>query len=72
MSSSKKIHAKLKETGTVVSTKKIHRRLSQEFGLKSSQPANKPRFTQMMKVKRLDFAKGYASWDVEMWKKVFF
>ena len=62
----------MKEIGTVVSTKTIRRRLSQEFGLKSSKPAHKPRLTQAIKEKRLDLAKRHASWDVHMWKKVLF
>jgi len=58
--------------GTLVSTKMIQRRLSLEFGLKSCKPARKPRLTQAMKKKRLDFANRHASWDIEMWKKVRF
>ena len=63
MSSSKTIQAKLIDTGTVVSTKTIQRRLSLEFGLKSRKPARKPRLTEAMKKKRLDFAKRHADWN---------
>ena len=56
MSFSKKIQAKLKKIGTVISTKTIQRRLSFTFALKPSKPAHKPRLTQAMKEKRLDFA----------------
>ena len=64
--------AKLKETGTVVSTKTIQRRLPLEFGLILSKPAHKPRLTQVIKEKLLDFAKRHANWDINMWKRVFF
>ena len=63
MSSSKKIQAKLIDTGTVVSTKTIQCRLSLEFGFKSRKPARKPRLTEAMKKKRLDFAKRHADWN---------
>ena len=56
MSTSKKIQAKLMETGTAVTTKTIHRKFSMEFGLKSCKLAQKPRLAQAMKKKRLDFA----------------
>jgi len=72
MSSSKKIQTKLKDTGKVVSTKTIQRRLSLEFGLKSCKPARKPRLTEAMNKKRLDFAKRHAGWNTEMWKRYFF
>ena len=72
MSSSEKIQAKLIDTGTAVSTKTIQRRLSLEFGLKSCKPARKPRLTEAMKKKRLDFAKRHADWNTEMWKRVLF
>ena len=65
MSSSKKIQAKLIDTGTVVSTKTIQHRLSLEFGLKSCKPVRKPRLTEAMKKKRLDFAKRHADWNTE-------
>ena len=66
MSSSKKIQAKLIDTGTAISTKTIQRRLSL---LKSCQ---RPRLTEAMKEKRLDFAKRHADWNTEMWKRVLF
>ena len=72
MSSFKITQAKLKDIGTVVSAKTIKRRLSQEFGLKSSKPTLKPHLTRAMKGKRLDFAKKNASLDVDMWKKITF
>ena len=59
---SKKIQAKLLDTGTAVSTKTIQHRLSSKFGLKSYMPARKPRLTKTMK-KRLDFAKRHADWN---------
>ena len=72
VSSSKKIQAKLMERGTVVSAKTIQRRLSLNFDLKSCKPARKPRLTQAMKKKRLEFAKRHASWDTDVEKGTFF
>ena len=72
MSSSKKIQAKLIDTGTVVSTKTVQRRLSLEFGLKSCKPARKPYLTEAMKKKHLDFAERHADWNTEIWKRVLF
>ena len=72
MSSSKKIQAKLIDTGTVVRTKMIQCRLSLEFGLKSCKPARKPHLTEAMKKKHPDFAKRHADWKTEIWKRVLF
>ena len=72
MCSFKTIQAKLIDTVTVVSTKTIQRRLSLEFGLKSRKLARKPRLTEAMKKKRLDFAKRHADWNTEIWKRVHF
>ena len=67
-----KIQAKLVDTSTVESTKTIQRKLSLEFGIKSCKPARKPRLTESMKKKRLDFAKRHADWNTEIWKRVLF
>ena len=72
MSSSKKIQAKLTDTGTAVSTKTIQRRLSLEFGLKLCKPVRKPPLTEAMKKKCLDFAKRHADRNTEIWKWVLF
>ena len=72
MSFSKKIQAKLINTGTVVSTKTIQRRLSLKFELKSCKPARKPRLTEALRKKRLDFAKRHADWNTGIWKRVLF
>jgi len=65
MASSKGIQAKLMERGTVVSAKMIQRRLSLDLGLKSCKPVRKPRLTQAMMKKRIDFAKRHASWYID-------
>ena len=64
LSSSKKIRAKLMDTGTAVSFKRIQRWLSLEFELKSYRPARKLRLTETMQ-KNDD-------WNTEMWKRVLF
>ena len=66
MNNSKKIQAKLIETGTAISTKTSQRKLSLEFDPKSCKPALKLGLTQAMKKKCLDFAKRHGSWDIEM------
>ena len=53
------------ERGTVVSAKMIQRRLSLDLGLKSCKPVRKPRLTQAMMKKRIDFAKRHASWYID-------
>ena len=58
LSFSKKIQAKLMDTGTAVSTKTIQRRLSLEFGLKSYRPARNPRLTKTMKKNDWTLQKG--------------
>ena len=65
-SSSKKIQAKLIDTGTVVSTKSIQCKLSLELGLKLCKPARKPCLTEAIKKRRLDFAKRHANWNTEI------
>ena len=72
ISTSTPIQGKLIETSTAVSTKTIQRDLSLEFGLKSCKPTRKPRLTQSMKKKRLDFATRHASWDIDIEIKSFF
>ena len=59
------------ETGIAVSTQTIKLRLSLEFGIKSCKSAQKPRLTQMMKKKCLDFTKRHASWDIDIEIKTF-
>ena len=72
MSSAKKIQAGMAERGINMSEKTIRRRLSVDFGLKSYRPAQKPRLTEAMKKKRLEFAKRHLDWDTKMWKNVLF
>ena len=48
-------------TNSTKFNKIIQRWLSLEFGFESSKLARKPRLTQAMKKKRLDFAKKHAS-----------
>ena len=54
------------ETGSVVSTNTLQRRLFLEFSLKSCKPAIKPCLTQAMKKKYLAFAKRYANWNLRV------
>jgi len=70
--SAKKIRAELGETGSRISRRTISRRLTDEFGLKSRKPARKPRLTQAMKLKRLQFAKKYKDWTSQQWSRVLF
>ena len=72
MNSAKKIQAGMAERGINMSEKTIRRRLSVDFGLKSYRPAQKPRLTEAMKKKRLEFAKRHLDWDTKMWKNVLF
>ena len=60
------------ERSTIVRAIRIERRLSLDFGLKSSEPIRKPHLIRTMKKKTLDFATRHASWDKEMWKKELF
>ena len=71
-SSMKKIMAELLHRGCRVSHMTVSRRLSEEFNMKSYEPAKKPRLTAAMKDKRLQFANNYQHWTVEQWKKVLF
>ena len=52
-----KIRAAVLQTGTDISSMTVSRRLTFECGLKSYNPARKPRLTAVMKSKRLAFAK---------------
>ena len=60
------------ERGIKISEKTIRRRLSLNFGLKSYRPAQKPRLTEAMKKRRLEFAKKHLDLNTKMWKKVLF
>ena len=66
MSTTKKIQAKLMETGTAVSTKQFNAGCLWNL---ASNHANQPEnhaLTQAMKKKRPDFAKRHASWEIDI------
>ena len=56
-------------TGVAVSVSTVKRRLS-ELGCKNRAVRKVPLLTQAMKRKRLEFARKYANWTVDDWKKV--
>lgn len=55
--------------GIEVSKRTVQRRLAEE-GLLSHRPAIKPRLTDIMKKKRLQWAKKYKIWGLDEWNKV--
>ena len=71
-SSCKMIRAALLGKGTNVSFMTVSRCLSNEFGLKSHNPAHRPCVTTAMEFKHLDLAKKYEHWTAEQWGKVLF
>ena len=72
MSSCKKVKSVLQSKGTNISISTVSRRLSKEFKLPSRKPAKKPRLTETMMKKRLDFALRHQHWTVSQWQKVLF
>ena len=60
------------ERGIKISEKTIRRRLSMDLPLKLYKPTQKPRLTEAMKKKCLEFAKKHLDWDAEMRKNVLF
>jgi len=71
-SSCRKVRSRLLNKGTIISLSTVSRRLSKEFGLRSYKPAHKPKLTEPMKKKRLDFAKKHQVWNAEDWGNVLF
>ena len=69
-SSCKKIRVPLLAKGANSSLMIVLQRLSNEFRLKSNTPAGMPRLTTAMNLKRLNFAKKYVNWAVELCGKV--
>jgi len=55
-----------------VSRQTIRRRLKDEFGLPARKPVKKPHLTAFQMKRRHNFAKKYAKWTKQQWKKVIF
>ena len=72
MSSASKIRSSLLAKGTDISGRTVSRRLVDDFDLKAHKPAHKPRLTQVMKSKRLAFAKKHVKWTIQQWQQVLF
>ena len=70
--STKELQAALLRKGTRVTQMTISQRLSRKFNQKLYKPAQKPRLTQVMKAKRLAFAKKHRDWTIQQWSKVLF
>ena len=71
-SSTKELQATLLRKDTRVTQMTISQRLSRKFNQKLYKPARKPRLTQVMKAKRLAFAKKHRDWTIQQWSKVLF
>lgn len=71
-SSLSKIGAELMNTSKRGSGEAVSMQLRIDFGLKSHKPAAKPRLTDAMKQKRLNFARRYRNWTVAEWSKVLY
>lgn len=59
----------VQDTGTEISQRTVRRRLVEQ-GLVARRPAKKPRLTEAMKKKRLEWAKKYKEFTVRDWKNV--
>ena len=69
--SAKQVRGELVRRGINVSIRTVQRRLP-ELGCRSVKPVRKPKLTQTMKGKRLQFARQYVTKPVEFWRTVCF
>jgi transposase len=68
---SRRLMIEMNAAGVQLSSRTVRRRLI-EAGLRAYRPRKKPRLTETMKKKRLQWAKQFAKWTVDDWKRVCF
>jgi hypothetical protein len=66
---SRRLMVEMGTSGVLVSSRTVRRRLI-EAGLRAYRPRKKPKLTPTMMKKRLQWAKQFAVWNVDDWKRV--